>query len=86
MPTKTSGRCIVADPTIYYGEPAFRATYTSWLADVPEQGESGMAWEAIIERRGRTGHGIRAKGLKRLINDSMRTFGNDENNGRGIQK
>ena len=49
--------CIVADPAICHSEPTFRATYASCPADVLEQGASGMAWEAIIERRGRTGRG-----------------------------
>ena len=57
MPAKTSGRCIISDPAICHSEPTFRATYASCPADVLEQGASGMAWEAIIERHGRTGRG-----------------------------
>ena len=48
MPTKTSERHIVADPAICHGEPTFRDTRIL-VADVLEQVESGMAWEAIIE-------------------------------------
>ena len=42
------GACIVSDPTICHGEPTFRGTCIM-VADVLEQVESGMAWEAIIE-------------------------------------
>jgi len=48
METKTLGRYIVADPTICHGEPTFRGTRIM-VADVLEQVESGMAYEAIIE-------------------------------------
>jgi len=48
METKTWGDCIVADPAICHGEPTFRGTRIL-VADVLEQVESGMAWEAIIE-------------------------------------
>ena len=48
METKTLGRHIVADPAICHGEPTFRGTRIL-VADVLEQVESGMAWEAIIE-------------------------------------
>jgi uncharacterized protein (DUF433 family) len=48
METKTSGRYTVADPAIRHGEPTFRGTRIR-VADVLEQVESGMAWEAIIE-------------------------------------
>ena len=48
MKTKTSARCIVSDPAICHGEPTFRGTRIL-VADVLEQVESGMAWEAIIE-------------------------------------
>jgi len=48
METKTLGRYIVADPAICHGEPTFRGTRIL-VADVLEQVESGMAWEAIIE-------------------------------------
>ena len=48
METKTSGRYIVADPAICHGEPTFRGTRIL-VADVLEQVESGMAYEAIIE-------------------------------------
>jgi uncharacterized protein (DUF433 family) len=46
--TTTSERYIVADPTICHGEPTFRGTRIL-VADVLEQVESGMAYEAIIE-------------------------------------
>nr|QNO47130.1 hypothetical protein ANPEMHCN_00009 [Methanosarcinales archaeon ANME-2c ERB4] len=42
------GRYIVADPAICHGEPTFRGTRIL-VADVLEQVESGMAYEAIIE-------------------------------------
>ena len=42
------GDCIVAEPTICHGEPTFRGTRIL-VADVLEQVESGMAYEAIIE-------------------------------------
>ena len=48
MPTKTSAQYIVADPAICHGEPTFRGTRIL-VADVLEQVECGMAWEAIIE-------------------------------------
>ena len=48
METKTSGRYTVADPAICHGEPTFRGTRIR-VADVLEQVESGMAYEAIIE-------------------------------------
>ena len=48
METKTWGDCIVADPAICHGEPTFRGTRIL-VADVLEQVESGMAYEAIIE-------------------------------------
>jgi uncharacterized protein (DUF433 family) len=48
METKTLGRHIVADPAICHGEPTFRGTRIL-VADVLEQVESGMAYEAIIE-------------------------------------
>lgn len=48
METKTSGRYIVADPDICYGEPTFRGTRIM-VADVLQQVESDMALEAIIE-------------------------------------
>ncbi|MEA1895626.1 MAG: DUF433 domain-containing protein [Euryarchaeota archaeon] len=48
METTTLGRYIVADPAICHGEPTFRGTRIL-VADVLEQVESGMAWEAIIE-------------------------------------
>lgn len=48
METKTSGRYIVANPAICHGEPTFRGT-SILIADVLEQVESGMAYEAIIE-------------------------------------
>ena len=48
METKTWDACSVADPAICHGEPTFRGTRIL-VADVLEQVESGMAWEAIIE-------------------------------------
>jgi len=48
METKTLGRYIVVDPAICHGEPTFRGTRIL-VADVLEQVESGMAYEAIIE-------------------------------------
>jgi uncharacterized protein (DUF433 family) len=48
METRTFGRYIVADPAICHGEPTFRGTRIR-VADVLEQVESGMAYEAIIE-------------------------------------
>ena len=48
METKTLGRYIVADPAICHGEPTFRGTRIL-VADVLEQVEGGMAYEAIIK-------------------------------------
>lgn len=48
METRTLGRYIVADPDICHGEPTFRGTRIM-VADVLEQVESGMVWEAIVE-------------------------------------
>ena len=48
METKTWDACIAADPAISHGEPTFRGTRIL-VADVLEQVESGMAYEAIIE-------------------------------------
>ena len=48
METTTLGRYIVADPTICHGEPTFRGTRIM-VADVLEQVESGMTYEAIID-------------------------------------
>ena len=48
METKTLWRYIVADPNICHGKPTFRSTCIM-VADVLEQVESGMAYEAIIE-------------------------------------
>ncbi|HDJ38467.1 MAG TPA: DUF433 domain-containing protein [Methanosarcinales archaeon] len=48
METKTSVQYIVADPAICHCEPIFRGTCIR-VADVLEQVESGMAYEAIIE-------------------------------------
>ena len=48
METTTSARHIASDPAICHGEPTFRGTRIL-VADVLEQVESGMAWEAIIE-------------------------------------
>ena len=48
METKTLGRYIISDPAICHDEPTFRGTRIL-VADVLEQVESGMAYEAIIE-------------------------------------
>ena len=48
METKTRDACIASDPAICHGEPTFRGTRIM-VADVLEQVESGMAYEAIIE-------------------------------------
>jgi len=48
METTTSARHIASAPAIHHGEPTFRNTRIM-VADVPEQVESGVAWEAIIE-------------------------------------
>jgi uncharacterized protein (DUF433 family) len=48
METKTSAQHIISDPAICHGEPTFRGTRIM-VADVLEQVESGMAYEAIIE-------------------------------------
>ena len=48
METTTSARHIASAPAIHHGEPTFRNTRIR-VADVLEQVESGMAWEAIIE-------------------------------------
>ena len=48
METKTSGRYIISDPATCHGKPTFRGTRIQ-VADVLEQVESGMAYEAIIE-------------------------------------
>jgi uncharacterized protein (DUF433 family) len=48
METKTSAQHITSDPAICHGEPTFRGTRIL-VADVLEQVESGMAYEAIIE-------------------------------------
>ena len=48
METTTSARHIAADHTICHGEPTFRGTRIL-VADVLEQVESGMAYEAIIK-------------------------------------
>ena len=48
METKTSAQYIASDPAICHGEPTFRGTRIL-VADVLEQVESGMAYEAIIE-------------------------------------
>ena len=46
--TKTSAQHIASAPAIRHGEPTFRNTCIR-VADVPEQVESGMARDAIIE-------------------------------------
>ena len=48
MDTKTSAQYTIADPAICHGEPTFRGTRIL-VAEVLEQVESGMAYEAIIE-------------------------------------
>jgi uncharacterized protein (DUF433 family) len=48
METTTSAQYIASDPAICHGEPTFRGTRII-VADVLEQIESGMAYEAIIE-------------------------------------
>ena len=48
METKTSAQYIASDPAIRHSEPTFRGTRIR-VADVLEQVESGMAYEAIIE-------------------------------------
>ncbi len=49
METTTLRRYIVDEPTICHGKPTFRGTRIM-VADVLEQVESGMAWDAIIEK------------------------------------
>ena len=48
MKTTTSAQHIISDLTLCHGEPTFRGTRIL-VADVLEQVESGMAYEAIIE-------------------------------------
>ena len=48
METTTSAQHITSAPAIHHGEPT-SAHARIRVADVPEQVESGMAWEAIIE-------------------------------------
>ena len=48
METTTLRRYIVDEPTICHGKPTFRGTRIM-VADVLEQVESGMAWDAIAE-------------------------------------
>ncbi len=48
MSRKKMGRFIVADPDICHGKPTFNGTRIM-VAQVLEQVESGMAWEAIVE-------------------------------------
>jgi uncharacterized protein (DUF433 family) len=48
METTTSVQYIASDPAICHGEPTFRGTRIM-VADVLEQVESGMAYEAILE-------------------------------------
>ncbi|MHA1482661.1 MAG: DUF433 domain-containing protein [Candidatus Heimdallarchaeaceae archaeon] len=47
METKTWGDRIVAEPATCHGEPTFRGKCIM-VANVLEQVESGVAWEAII--------------------------------------
>jgi len=49
METKSSAQYIASDPAICHGEPTFRALHAPPVADVLEQVESGMAYEAISE-------------------------------------
>ncbi|GEM_PF-5300117 len=56
--------------------------FTSGYNLLPEYDE--IVKRGIIERRGRTGRGTVY--VLKGSNDSMRTSGNDENNGKGIQK
>ena len=61
MPTKTSGRYTIDDPTICHGEPAFSGTRIM-AHGCAGQVESGMAYEAIIEEwRGALERGAIAK-------------------------
>ena len=48
METTTSAQHITSDPAIRHSEPTFRGTRIL-VADVLEQVESGMAYEAILE-------------------------------------
>ena len=48
METTTSPHYTASDPAIRHGEPTCRNTRIM-VADVPEQVESGVAWDAIIE-------------------------------------
>jgi len=48
METKTSPHYTATDPAICHGEPT-SAHARIRVADVPEQVESGVAWDAIIE-------------------------------------
>jgi uncharacterized protein (DUF433 family) len=48
METTTSAQYIASDPAICHDKPTFRGTRIM-VADVLEQVESGMAYEAIIE-------------------------------------
>ena len=48
METKTSARHIASAPAIHHSEPTLCGTRIR-VADVLEQVESGMAWDAIIE-------------------------------------
>lgn len=48
MEAKTISRYIIAAPEICHGKPIFRGTRIL-VADVLEQVDSGMAWEAIID-------------------------------------
>ena len=48
METKTSAQHTASDPAIHHSEPTLCGTRIR-VADVLEQVESGVAWEAIIE-------------------------------------
>ena len=48
METTTSAQHTATDPAIHHSEPTLCDTRIL-VADVPEQVESGVAWEAIIE-------------------------------------
>ena len=48
MSQRLYGRHIVSDPDICHGKPTFRGTRIM-VADVLDQVEEGLAWEAIAE-------------------------------------
>jgi len=83
MPRCTGKRCNRQKP-VRMAREALVAHATGLVKKMAAARElSALIERGIIERHGRTGrgtvrHSIRAKGLKRLINDSMWAFGNDE--------